>query len=132
MFITRFTRTDKDKTAEDYLYHTEQEAKDHLMLFGDDDSGLYRNIAVIDDKNYVLHILPFVDGKLLDVISSGNCVKLRPEYARPEEIERDDIYVVTNMNEWSGRINTTCLTTDMVLKPTETVGVEMVRVLANG
>ncbi len=130
MFITRFTRTDKDKTTEDYLYHTEQEAKDHLMLFKNDDSGLYRNIAVIDDKNFVLHILPFVDGKPLDVISAGSCVKLRPEYASPEEIERDDIFVVTNMNEWSGRIDITCLTTDMVLKPTETVGVEMVKVLA--
>lgn len=132
MFITRFTRTDKDKTAEDYLYHTEQEAKDHLLLFKDDDSGLYRNIAVIDDRNYVLHILPFVDGKPQDMISSGDCVKLRPEYSSPEEIERDDVFVVTNMNEWSGRINITCLTTDMALKPTETVGVEMVRVLEVG
>lgn len=129
MFITRFTRADKDKTTEDYLYHTEQEAKDHLLLFKNDDSGLYRNIAVIDDRNYVLHILPFVNGKPQDMISSGSCVKLRPEYARPEEIERDDIYVVTNMNEWSGRINITCLTTDMVLKPTETVDIEMVNLM---
>ena len=129
MFITRFTRTDKDKTAEDYLYHIEQEAKDHLLLFQDDDSGLYRNIAVIDDRNYVLHILPFIDGKPQDMISIGSYVKLRPEYARPEEIERDDIYVVSNINEWSGRINITCLTTDMVLKPTETVDIEMVNLM---
>lgn len=126
MFITRFTRADKDKTAEDYLYHTEKEAKDHLLLFVDNDSGLYRNIAVIDDRNYVLHILPFIDGKPQDMISTGSCVKLRPEYARPKEIERDDIYVVSNINEWSGRINITCITTDMVLKPTETVDIEMV------
>lgn len=71
MFITRFTSTDKDKIAEDYLYHTGQEAPDHLLLFKDDVSGLYRNIAIIDDKNYVLHILPFADGKPQDVISAG-------------------------------------------------------------
>ena len=53
-------------------------------------------------------------------------MKLRSEYSSPEEIERDDVFVVTNMNEWTGRINITCLTIDMVLKPTETVGVEMV------
>lgn len=63
------------------------------------------------------------------MISSESCVKLRPEYARPEEIECDDIYIVTNMNEWSGRINITCLTTDMVLKPTETVDIEMVNLM---
>lgn len=126
MYITRFTRADQDKTTEDYLYQTEQEAKDHLLLFQNDDSGLYRNVAVIDDENCVRHILPFVDGKPTDVISAGSCVKLRPEYSSPEEIEKDDVFIVTNMNEWSGRINITCLTSDMVLKPTETVGVEMV------
>lgn len=126
MFITRFTSTDKDKTAEDYLYHTEQEAPDHLLLFKDDVSGLYRNIAIIDDRNYVLHILPFAEGKPQDVISAGGCVKVRLKYSSHEEIEWDDVFVVTNMNEWSDRINITCLTINMVLKLAETVGVEMV------
>ena len=124
MFITRFTR--RNGNIEDFLYHTEQDALSHLFLFRDDDSGLYRNIAVIDDKNNVLHILPFADGKPLEVISDGDCVKLRPEYSSPEEIESNDVFVVTNLNENSKRINITYLTTNMVLKPTETVGIEMV------
>ena len=95
MFITRFTKIDKDKTMEDYLYNTEQEAKEHLLLFKDDDSGLYWNIAVIDDRNYVLHILPFVEGRPQNVISFGACVKLRPEFSSSEEIAQDDIFVVT-------------------------------------
>ena len=129
MFITRLTKADEKKTATDFLYHTEREAKEHLMQFKDDDSGRYRNVAVIDDRNYVLHILPFVDKIPQDVISSGSCVKLRPEYSSPEEIEKDDIFAVTNINEQSERVNITCLTSDMILKPSETVGVEMIRLL---
>ncbi len=53
MFITRFTRTDKDKTAEDYLYHTEQEAKDHLMLFGDDKDDVAKPTSLAWDVNLV-------------------------------------------------------------------------------
>lgn len=125
MYLTRFTRT--DGRIEDYLYPTEDEAKKHLLLFLNDDSGLYSNIAIIDNRNYVLHILPFQSGKPLEIISAGCCVKLKDEFARPEEIERSDIYVVTNINESTGRINITCLTSSMILKPTETVGIEMVR-----
>lgn len=127
MYITRFTRMDKG--TEDYAYHTEKEAREHMLLFTDDDSGLYRNISIIDDKNYVLHILPFENGVPQAVISSGSCVKLRPEYASLQEIEKDDVFMVTNINELSGRLNITCLTTDMVIKPSETVGVEMIQVL---
>ena len=127
MFITRFTH--KDGQFEDYLYHTEQEAQNHLELFKNDDSGLYKNIAVINEQNYVLCILPFIDGVPDEIVKTGSIVRLRDEYASEEERKRNDLFVVKNMNEWSGRINITCLTSNMALKPTETVGVEMVRVV---
>lgn len=122
MYITRFTKT--DKTAEDHLFHTEEEAKNYLNLFSRDDSGSYRNIAVIDNTMRVTCILPFRNNKPDTLISEGDCVSLREEYSRPEE--RNDLYVVTNINEWSERINISCITSDMFIKPTETVGVEMV------
>ena len=51
MYITRFTGTDTG--AEDFLYRTEQEAKDYLLLFQNDDSGLFdvEMVQTIPEKN---------------------------------------------------------------------------------
>ena len=125
MFITRFTGLNGN--TEDYSYRTEKEAVDHLCLFLDDDSGLYKNIAVLDDSNYVLHILPFRDGKPENVISHKCIVRLRKEYASPEEIKRNHMFVVTNINENTERLNITCISTDMCIPPTEIVGLDMVK-----
>ena len=128
MYITRFTRT--DKKTEDYLYNTEEEAMNHLKMFLNDDSSLYHNISVLDGKNNVLHILPYINGKPCKIVSAGSCVRLRDEFMSDEERKSRDIFVVTNLNEWSGRANITCLTTGMILKPTEMVGIEMVEPIA--
>lgn len=125
MFITRFTKLNGN--TEDYSYHAEKEAVDHLHLFLDDDSGLYKNIAILDDRNYVLHILPFRDGKPAEIISHKCIVRLRKEYASPEEIKRNHMFVVTNINEHTERINITSISTDMRIPPTEIVGLEMVK-----
>ena len=122
MYITRFTKT--DKTAEDHLFHTEEEARNYLDRFINDDSGSYRNIAVIDKTMRVACILPFRNGRADKLINEGGCVRLRDKYSRPEE--RNDLYVVTNINEWSERINISCINSDMFIKPTETVGIEMI------
>lgn len=127
MLITRFTKTDGQ--TEDYLYNTEQEARDHLNLFLNDDSGLYKNIAVIDETMRVLCILPFRDGKPDALINEGDIVRLRKEYSHPEE--RRHLFLVTNINEWSERVNIMCVTSSMALKPVETVGVEMIYLYAN-
>ena len=74
-----------------------------------------------------MHILPFINGKAGEIITAGSCVRLKNEYMSEEERKARDIFVVTNLNEWLGRANITCLTTDMVLKPTETVGIEMIK-----
>lgn len=125
MFITRFTRLNGN--TEDYSYHTEKEAVDHLHLFLDDDSGLYKNIAILDDRNYVLHILPFRDGKPAEIISHKCIVRLRKEYASPEEIKRNHMFVVSNINENTERLSITCVSKDMAIPPSEIVGLEMVK-----
>lgn len=124
MYITRFTRTDGE--IEDYLYYTEKEAWEHLELFMNDDSGLYRNISIINNDVYmtVLSILPFQDGIPQQIINAGDIVRLRERYSRPEE--RKDLYVVKNINESTERVEIQCITTDMILKPIELVGIEMI------
>ena len=60
MFITRFNRLDGG--VEDYYYYTKEEAKNHLELFRDDDSGLYKNIEVMStdgDKEHQIMVLIF-------------------------------------------------------------------------
>lgn len=47
-FIVRFVRKD-DQPAEEYYYHTYEEARAHFALFLDDDSELYHRIEAIQD-----------------------------------------------------------------------------------
>lgn len=124
MYITRFLKTNDGN--EDYLYKTEKEARNHLELFLNDDSGLYRNISVIDDdiSMRILCILPFKNGIPGDLINAGDIVRLKEEYSHPEE--RTNLYVVKNMNEQSENIQIMCITSDMVLKPIETVKIDMI------
>ena len=125
MYITRFSR--KDGNKEDYFYHTKREATAHLNLFAEDDSGLYQSIAVIDsEKDMVLRILPFENGESCRVISLGDHVHLKDEYCSEAENVKNHLYAVSNINEATGRLIITCLTSGMTIAPSETVGVEMV------
>ena len=127
MFSTRFTKI--NGKTEDFKYYTQKEAINLLLLYKKDVSGLYKSIAVLNDKNLVLHILPFENGVPSEVISIGSCVMLKEEYSSQEERARKDIYIVTNINEHTYRVNITCLTTDMLIKPSETVGIETVKAI---
>lgn len=49
-FIVRFVRKD-DQPAEEYFYHSYEEAHAHFALFLDDDSGLYKKIEIIQEGN---------------------------------------------------------------------------------
>ncbi len=122
MFVTRFSRV--TGRAEDYVYHTREEAEAHLKLFEDDDSGLYRNISVIDDTNTVLTILPFTDGKPEKTLRVGDTVKLREKWASPEE--RDYVYAIRNMNELTENTIIASLNSEMTLPPTENVKLNMI------
>lgn len=49
-YIVKFVRRD-EQSAEEYFYHTYEEAYAHFALFLDDDSELYHRIEVIQAGN---------------------------------------------------------------------------------
>ena len=57
MYIVRFVRRDR-KPNEEYYYHSLEAAKNHINLFYDDDSGLYKTISLLA-----------VDGTTIETIS---------------------------------------------------------------
>lgn len=57
-FITRFVHCD-EQPVEEYFYHTAEDAKAHMNLFRDDDSGLYSRIEVVQ----------YSTGKVIDSIA---------------------------------------------------------------
>ena len=58
-YIVRFERVDY-KPAEEYYYRDKEDAANHLQLFLDDDSGLYRRIVIIDlDSNKEIATIAF-------------------------------------------------------------------------
>ena len=122
MFVTRFSRV--TGRVEDYVYHTREEAEAHLKLFEDDDSGLYRNIAVIDDTNTVLTILSFTDGKPEKTLRVGDTVKLRKQWASPEE--REYVYAIRNLNELTENTIIARLNSRMTLPSTQNVKLNMI------
>jgi hypothetical protein len=78
MFVVRFTNIYKE--TEDYYYNHIEHAEKHFNLFRDDESGLYRNICIMDESNNtVLAILPFQNGKPCKIIRNGDIVKLKSE-----------------------------------------------------
>lgn len=126
MFITQFKTN--DNFFEKYAYRTQKEAEDHMMLFEDDDSGLYRNISVFDDQtNTITALMFFEDGKSRGVIKDGSLVRLRPEYA--SDAERHLIFMVRNINEVTERVQIGCLNGKTAIPATETVGLEMINVI---
>lgn len=126
MYATRFTRY--DGRTESYVYPTRAEAEAHLALFEDDDSGLYRNIAVIDDTNTVLTILPFTAGKPVKALRIGDHVKYRKAWSTPEE--RKYVFAIRNMNELTEHVVIACLNSQLTLTPTEDVKLYMIESIA--
>ena len=129
MFITRFVKADGSPN-EDYYYHSSQEAVDHMNLFQNDDSGLYKNISVLNEKtNTVICILPFAGGIPKEVIREGSIVRFDHRYCT--EGERKYLFVVRNINESSEKLVITCINSKMAISPSEDVGIEMVIPIQN-
>ncbi len=122
MYDTRFTRV--DGRTEDYVYHTREEAESHLALFENDNSGLYRNIAVIDGTNTVLTLLPFTNGKPEMTLRIGDTVRYREAWSTPEE--RKYVFAIRNMNELTENVVIACLNSQTTLIPTEHVKLKMI------
>ena len=127
MFATRFTRC--DGRTESYVYPTRGDAEAHLALFLDDDSGLYRNIAVIDDTNTVLTILPFANGKPEAPLRVGDHVKYREAWSTPEESRY--VFEIRNMNELTENVVIACLNSQLTLTPTEDAKLYMIEPVNN-
>lgn len=47
MYIVKFIRVDK-KPTEEYYYNTIEEARWHLSMFAEDDTGLYERIEIVE------------------------------------------------------------------------------------
>lgn len=56
LYIVRFVRADA-QPDEEYYYHDLEQAKVHLKLFEDDDSGLYRRIELVSYAGELLEVL---------------------------------------------------------------------------
>ncbi|QTE73998.1 hypothetical protein JS518_14060 [Clostridiales bacterium FE2010] len=123
MYITRFTTVDNE--IQDYAYHNVKDADYHLQLFLNDDSGLYRNICVLDDENMnVLGILPFKDGKPQKLIVHGSTVKIKPEWCSPGGEKYS--YRVSNIHEQYERARITCLNSSLSLGSCEDVDLDII------
>lgn len=123
MYITRFT-TVTNKT-EDYCYQSVEDAENHLALFLNDNSRLYRNICIYDeDRNTVLDILPFRDGLPQKHIADGSTVRIKPEWC--SEGEEKYIFRVSNIHEQLEHVCITCLNSQLLIKPSEIVDLAMI------
>lgn len=123
MYITRFTTVNNE--TQDYAYHEVEDADNHLKLFVNDDSGLYRNICVFDDEHAtVLGILPFKDGKPQKLIVHGSTVKIKPEWCSPGEEKY--IFKVYNIHEQLERARISCLNSSLTLGSCEDVDLDMI------
>ena len=131
MYIVRFTRSD-DKPVEEYPYRTEIEAVKHFNLFRNDDSGIYRNIAVVEENsNTVIAILLFdSEGRPTGTFKAGDIVRLKTEFC--SEWERHLVFSVSNINEATSRCTITCLNSGMAIPSSEIVGLDMIRQVADG
>lgn len=124
MFVTRFIRSD-GKPHEDFVYDTKEAAHAHLKLFENDDSGLYRNISVIDlDRDLVLAIIVFRDGKPVDTFTENCVVRLNKNFCSPGEEKY--LFAVKNINEQTERCTIHCLNSKLTLGSSELVGLEMI------
>ena len=123
MFITRFTTISKE--VQDYYYHDVEDAEKHLKLFLNNDSGLYRNICVMDiENNTVLEILPFKERNPQELIVNGSIVRIKPEWC--SQGEEKYVYRVSNIHELHERACVTCLNSIMTIMPSEIVGLDMI------
>lgn len=128
MYITIFTRVD-GKPAEEYPYRTIIEAEKHLDLFRKDDSGIYKSIAVLDDvTDTILSILVFNDGVPGEVIRHNDIVRFKPEFC--SDSERHLLFAVKNINEKTHRCVVVCINSGQPLPSSETVGLEMIRLVS--
>lgn len=125
MFAARISYS--DKSVKDCVFSEKREALAFMNAFSEI-NGPFENVAVIDsDSNEASAILPFKDGRPVETVKLGMVARMREEYSEPEE--RDLIYVISGINEATGRVTALCVNSGLTIPPAETVGAEMVAAL---
>ncbi len=124
MYLVRIT--DKKKDYVDYPEDSIQKAYKRFAGLLKEAKEDWWNVSIIDNTMTVLCMAPVIGGKSRLPVAVKDLVKIKDAYLTPEEKKREDVYVVVQMNEWRGSVDIACLTTNLVLNPIESVGVEMV------
>ena len=55
MYIVRFVRAD-GKPDEEYFYHREEDARYHVSLSKEDNSGLYTKVELLENSDKMLDV----------------------------------------------------------------------------
>lgn len=109
---------------EEKEFYNEADAIQELEGYKKDKIYDYTYIALIDvDKNLVLRILYFTSKNCLD-LKDGSFIKLKKEYC--EEMERENIYIVKNINENNESCLITCINSRLPIPVSETVDIKMI------
>lgn len=123
-FVVRFVRAD-NQPVEEYYFVSEKEGNQHIDLFKDDNSELYKFIALVDiENNLVLRILIFERGKRREDLRDRDIVRLRSGYRTAGEAKY--LFSVTNINENTGHCTIICLNSGLSICPSENVGLETI------
>ena len=109
---------------EEKEFYNEADAIQELEGYKKDKIYDYTYIALIDvDKNLVLRILYFTSKNCLD-LKDSSFIKLKKEYC--EEMERENIYIVKNINENNESCLITCINSRLPIPVSETVDIKMI------
>ena len=109
---------------EEKEFYNEADAIQELEGYKKDKIYDYTYIALIAvDKNLVLRILYFTSKNCLD-LKDGSFIKLKKEYC--EEMERENIYIVKNINENNESCLITCINSRLPIPVSETVDIKMI------
>lgn len=127
MYIVRFRGMDRRVDSE-YYYNNLTDALKHAELFDDDESGLYRNVAVLEETaktTKVLRIKCFFGGG--NIFDDGMIVSISPAWLSPaEQAQPRHKYVILNMHEEMETATIGDLDTKISLGSSERVGLEMI------
>ena len=115
---------------EEKEFFSEAEAIQELEGYKNNRCNGCAYVALIDvNKNLIIRMLCFSNRKCLDV-RDGSVVKLQKEYC--EQMERNNIYIVTNINENNESCLIPCINSGLPIPSAETVDIKMIEVVTVG
>ena len=125
-YLVRVNRINKE-SPDEFPYDNRAFAGQFLNMFLKDESGLYRNIALLSEKNGNLNverILVFENGFLRMDLSDCDIVRLREGFRSSGEEKY--LYMVKNIHEDTERCLICCLNSKLTLGSSEMVDLKMI------